>query len=84
MLARDRLPDKRTAVLVNNNNIDFNLWPTIEFAQPWGNNTDALREIDPVSGRAIPLLDESPLMAGFQLELQAGMGRLMVMPDVGN
>jgi hypothetical protein len=66
-------------VLINNNNIGFTLWPTIEFVSPWGNNTDALTEVDPVSGREIPLLDESPLMAGFQLELQAGMGRLIVM-----
>jgi hypothetical protein len=81
IIGQFRLPDNRTAVLVNNNNIDFNLWPTMEFAQPWGNDTDALSEVDPVSGRETALLDESPLMAGFQMELQAGMGRLIVVPS---
>ena len=36
-------------------------------------------EVDPVSGKEAPLLDDSPLMAGTQLSFEAGMARFLVL-----
>jgi hypothetical protein len=38
-------------------------------------------EVDPASGRAEPLLDDSPLLPGLQMNFQAAMARLLILPD---
>jgi len=51
-------------------------WPTVVFDAP-----DALvREVDPVTGREIPVRDESPKMAGIQIPLLDGGARLFLLP----
>jgi hypothetical protein len=39
-------------------------------------------EVDPLTGDEAPLLDDSPAMPGLQLNFQAAMARLLIMPDV--
>jgi hypothetical protein len=37
-------------------------------------------EVSPVSGRAEPVIDDSPDMPGLQLSLDAGQGRIFLLP----
>jgi len=71
-----RHADGRTAVLLNNYRVAYTAWPTVEFA------TDATRivEVDQATGYEEPLRDDSPDMPGLQLSLDAGEGRLFLMP----
>jgi hypothetical protein len=68
--------DGRRAVLLNNYSVTFTSWPTVEFDAPH----EKVVEIDPQSGREIPLYDESPEMEGLQISLDAGQGRLFLVP----
>ena len=43
-------------------------------------NQSNVLEVDPVSGRAAPLLDDSPLLPGLQMNFQAAAARLLTMP----
>ena len=43
-------------------------------------NQSKVLEVGPVSGRAAPLLDDSPLVPGLQMNFQAAAARLLIMP----
>jgi len=43
-------------------------------------NQSKVLEVGPVSGRAAPLLDDSPLLPGLQMNFQAAAARLLIMP----
>ena len=66
--------DGRTAVLLNNYSYCYTAWPTVEFAAPLGN----IVEIDPGTGKEIPVVDDSPDMPGLQLSLGSAEGRLFL------
>jgi len=65
--------DGRDAVLLNNYRFSHTAWPTVQFAEG-----RTVLEVDPRTGREIPLLDDSPDMAGLQISLDAGEGRLFL------
>ena len=68
--------DGRRVVLVNNYDHNYATWPTIDFdVMP-----RYVKEIDPKTGKEIALRDESPFMPGMQLSLDAGEGRLFILP----
>ncbi len=71
-----RHQDGRTAILLNNYRHAYTAWPTVEFATEPG----SIVEVDQESGAEIPLRDESPDMNGLQLPLNAGEGRLFLLP----
>eukprot|EP01052_Picozoa_sp_SAG31_P049581 SAG31_NODE_10926_length_1082_cov_1.747711_1_plen_129_part_10 len=74
---------------------DWNLWPTITAAPPFNlsratelvipaqshdvpaRNSDAFK----AGPKETPLLDDSPLMEGWQIALTAGRGRLIIFPE---
>ncbi|MBN1345651.1 MAG: hypothetical protein JXQ73_23365 [Phycisphaerae bacterium] len=68
--------DGRRAVLLNNYHFAYTAWPTVEF------DVEASRvvEVCPVTGKEIGLLDDSPAMPGLQLSIDAGRGRLFLLP----
>lgn len=68
--------DGRRAVLLNNYSVSLTSWPTVEFDAPH----DQVVEVDPKTGKEIPLYDESPDMEGLQLSLDSGEGRLFLLP----
>lgn len=72
-----RHTDGRRAVLLNNYRFAFTAWPTVIFnaADP----ADVV-EVCQQTGAEIPLRDDSPAMAGLQLSLDSGAGRLFLMP----
>lgn len=71
-----RHTDGRRAVLIQNYRFAYSAWPTVVFDAPG----DAVREVDPTTGRAIPVRDESPDMPGLQISLADGEGRLFLLP----
>jgi hypothetical protein len=66
----------KRAVLINNYDHNYTSWPTVEFAAP----IEKVVEIDQSTGKRIPVRDDSPEMAGLQLSLDAGEGRLFLLP----
>lgn len=68
--------DGRRAVLLNNFDRGYAAWPTVEF------DTDPAQvlEVSAETGQAAPVLDDSPEMPGLQLSLDAGAGRLFLLP----
>ena len=68
--------DGRRAVLLNNYQIAYSAWPTVEF------DVDASKvlEVSKVDGQAHPVVDDSPDIEGLQLSLDAGEGRLFLLP----
>jgi len=68
--------DGRRAVLLNNYHFAYTSWPTIEFDVP----ADKVVEVCQKTGKEIPLLDDSPAMEGMQLSIDAGKGRLFLLP----
>lgn len=71
-----RHADGRRAVLLMNYRFAYTAWPTVVFDAP----ADAVREVDPSTGREIPVRDESPKMPGLQIPLLDGGGRLFLLP----
>jgi hypothetical protein len=69
--------DGRRALLLNNYRFAYTAWPTVEFAKDAGD----IVELDQDSGREIPLRDDSPDMAGTQLSIDAGVGRLLLFAE---
>lgn len=71
-----RHADGRRAVLLNNYHFAYSAWPTVEF------DVDASKvvEVSPGTGREEPVRDDSPDMPGLQLSLDAGEGRLFLLP----
>lgn len=73
-----RFPDGRRAVLLNNYEFAYSAWPTVGF------DVDASRvlEVSSKSGLAAPVMDDSPDMPGLQISLDAGEGRLFLLPPL--
>ncbi len=71
-----RHADGRRAVLLMNYRFAFSAWPTVQFdAAP-----EQVVEICPQTGREVALRDDSPDMDGIQISLDAGEGRLFLLP----
>lgn len=68
--------DGRRAVLLNNYMFAYCQWPTVTFDVP----ASDVMEVDPWSGGTAPVLDDSPAMEGLQVSLNAGSGRLFLLP----
>ena len=68
--------DGRRAVLLNNYHFAYTQWPTVTFAADLAQVT----EVDKWSGKEVPVCDDSPDMEGVQVSLDAGEGRLFLMP----
>ncbi|MBM3499226.1 MAG: hypothetical protein FJX74_11215 [Armatimonadetes bacterium] len=68
--------DGRRAVLLNNYSNHYTSWPTVEF------DVDATQvtEVSQETGAEAPVLDDSPAMEGLQVSLDAGQGRLFLLP----
>ena len=71
--------DGRRAVLLANYHFAYAQWPTVEFDA----GADEVVEVGKWSGREAPALDDSPDMDGLQLALDAGEGRLFLLPGSG-
>ncbi len=71
-----RHADGRRAVLLNNYRYAFTAWPTVEFDVP----VEAVREVNKWTGTEEPVHDDSPEMEGLQVSLDAGEGRLFLLP----
>jgi hypothetical protein len=68
--------DGRRAVLIVNDNHSYTAWPTVEFdADP-----KEVCEVSKATGKAVPAVDDSPELKGFQLSLGAGDARLFLLP----
>jgi len=68
--------DGRRAVLLNNYSFAYTAWPTVEF----DTKPVEVVEVEPTTGKEIAVLDDSPAMEGLQLSLDAGDGRLFLLP----
>ncbi|MEI6501278.1 MAG: hypothetical protein WCP21_09670 [Armatimonadota bacterium] len=68
--------DGRRAVLLNNYDRAYAAWPTVEFDV----DPAQVMEVSPETGKIEPVLDDSPEMPGLQLSLDAGAGRLFLLP----
>lgn len=64
------------AVLINNYDHNYTSWPTVEFEVP----IEKVVEIDQSTGKRVPVRDDSPEMKGLQVSLDAGEGRLFLVP----
>ncbi len=71
-----RHADGRRAVLLVNYRYALSAWPTVEFDAPM----DQVVEVSQETGAEVPVHDASPDMAGTQVSLDAGSGRLFLMP----
>ena len=61
--------------MLMNNRFAYSAWPTVEFDVRSGQR---VVEIDPETGREVPLHDASPAMDGVQLPLLDGGARLFL------
>lgn len=68
--------DGRRAVLLQNYRFAYSAWPTVEFDV----SPDAIVELDQATGHQLPVRDDSPAMDGLQISLDAGEGRLFLLP----
>lgn len=66
--------DGRRAVLLNNYDHNYSAWPTVEF------DAAGVTEVDASDGKEKPARDDSPDIPGLQLSLDAGEGRLFLLP----
>eukprot|EP01044_Picomonas_judraskeda_P007824 COSAG03_NODE_862_length_5589_cov_1348.742805_4_plen_73_part_00 len=64
------------AVLLQNQNWDMTLWPTIGFP---GTAASSVLEVDPTHGTEAAVLDDSPYLPGLQLSFRAGGARLLIL-----
>lgn len=71
-----RHADGRRAVLLNNYHFAYSAWPTVTFDAEVSN----VIEVNPKTGKETPVVDDSPDMPGLQLSLDAGEGRLFILP----
>jgi hypothetical protein len=71
-----RHADGRRAVMLQNYQFAYTAWPTVEFDAPAGN----VLEVSKTDGQARPVIDDSPDMPGLQISLDAGEGRLFLLP----
>ncbi len=68
--------DDRRAVFLMNYHFAYTQWPTVVFDVPAGEVVEVSQE----TGGEVPLLDDSPELDGMQLSLDAGQGRLFLLP----
>ncbi len=68
--------DGRRAVMINNYDHNYATWFTVKFDVP----LNRVQELDPATGKLKAVRDESPWMPGLQLSLDAGEGRLFLLP----
>jgi len=68
--------DGRRAVPLNNYDFAYTSWPTVEFVAP----LEQVTEVDRVTGEERAVIDDSPDTDGLQVSLDAGEGRLFLMP----
>ncbi len=68
--------DGRRAVLLNNYDFNYGMWPTVKFDLP----ADKVIEVDQADGKEKPVRDDSPDTPGLQLSLDSGEGRLFLLP----
>lgn len=71
-----RHEDGRRAVLINNYEHAYTAWPDVAFDAAEG----AAMEVSKRDGREAPVIDDSPAMPGLQVSLDAGEGRLFLVP----
>jgi hypothetical protein len=71
-----RHADGRRAVLLNNYDFLYTSWPTVTFDV----DPSEVMEVSQETGLEAPVLDDSPDMPGLQLSLDAGGGRLFLLP----
>lgn len=71
-----RHADGRRAVLLNNYHFAYSAWPTVGFDVEAVN----VMEVSPKTGKEAPVMDDSPDMPGLQISLDAGEGRLFLLP----
>ena len=71
-----RHADGRRGVLLQNYHFAFTAWPTVEFDAP----TAAVTEVDKATGKEHAAKDDSPDTPGMQISLDAGEGRLFMLP----
>ena len=68
--------DGRRATLVNNYHFAYSAWPTVVFDADHA----AIMEVNPKTGKETAVMDDSPDMTGLQISLDAGEGRLFLVP----
>ncbi len=68
--------DGRRAVLLANYQFAYSAWPTVQFDV----DPSQVLEVSAKTGRAEPVVDDSPDMPGLQVSLDAGEGRLFLLP----
>ena len=78
LVGQFKLPDGRSAVLLQNQRHDVGLWPTVTLAN--SSQAPGLLEVDPLFGGERHVRDDSPMLPGLQLALAPGMARLLVLP----
>lgn len=71
-----RHEDGRRAVMLTNYRFAYTAWPTVEFDVL----LEQVKEVDKASGKEVAVRDDSPEMPGLQVSLDAGEGRLFLMP----
>jgi len=76
LLGLFRHQDGRRAVLLCNYDYHYTTWPTVEFDVEAG----LVREVSQETGEETAVGDDSPDMPGLQLSLDAGAGRLFLLP----
>jgi len=68
--------DGRRAALLCNYEHAYTAWPTVELDAP----EDQVREVSQETGEEVAVIDDSPDMDGLQISLDAGSGRLFLLP----
>jgi len=73
-----RHDDGRQALLLNNYDFSYTVWPTVVFRQ----DVALITELCPLTGEEQPVRDDSPAMEGLQLCLDSAEGRLFLIRGV--
>jgi hypothetical protein len=68
--------DGRRAVLLSNYSNHYTSWPTVEFDV----DPSQVTEVSQETGQEAPVVDDSPALEGLQVSLDAGQGRLFLLP----
>eukprot|EP01043_Picozoa_sp_COSAG02_P066028 COSAG02_NODE_10143_length_2011_cov_14.027014_1_plen_519_part_00 len=72
LIGQFALANGQIALLLHNQNWDFSIWPTVDFA-------GTAFEVDPVTGAQADVCDDSPYMPGLQLSFGVAEARLFVL-----
>ena len=72
-----RHDDGRRFVLLVNHSYAYTAWPTVEFDA----DMKDVREVHKATGKAAPVIDDSPELKGLQISLGAGDARLFFLPQ---